>query len=115
MHKIIITITMFIFSSSGLATGTSVYELDGSVKCYETKTISVNQSKKKLEQLGVGVISISSRTIPFGMSERCGTPTGRANVLVVNTDDWKKLIKKKSANHGFGVWVLWQPAMQAWE
>lgn len=93
----------------------TVYQLDGSIHCHSAETSTPAEASDELKQAGVKVLSASSRSLPTSLSGQCGTPTGRANVLVVDAADWKRLIRRRSDAHGFGVWVFDRPVMEVYK
>ncbi|MFQ5642596.1 MAG: hypothetical protein ACE5FQ_02740 [Thiogranum sp.] len=102
-----IAVSLVVFSGIVLADETiSVYQLDGSINCEETEVTTPARAAETLQQGGVKVISSSSRSVPFALPGVCGTPTGRANVLVVDAGDWEKIARKHLDRLGFGVWVF---------
>jgi len=107
MNRLLAVAALVTFTGAAVAGETiSVYQLDGSINCQEIGITSPDQSAEILRQAGVRVISSVSRPVPFGVSKACGTPTGMANVLVVDADDWAKMIRKHLDASGFGVWVF---------
>lgn len=103
----ILAASIVVFCSAVLADETiSIYQLDGSVHCQDAGDTTPAQAADELKQAGVKVISSASRSVPFSVSSACGTPTGKANVLVVDADDWNKMLRKRPGAHGFGVWVF---------
>lgn len=93
----------------------TVYQLDGSIHCQAAEVTTPAQAAETLKQAGVKVISSDSRSVPFRVSAACGTPTGKANVLVVDAGDWNKMLKKRSDAHGFGVWVFDRPEVEVYK
>jgi hypothetical protein len=99
--------SLVIFWGTALADETiSIYQLDGSIHCQAAEVTTPVQAAETLKQAGVKVISRASRSVPFGVSSACGTPTGKANVLVVDAGDWKNMLRKHPDALGFGVWVF---------
>lgn len=93
----------------------TVYQLDGSIHCQTTGIITLAQAETMLRKAGVKVVSSDSRSVPFEVSGQCGTPTGNANVLVVDAASWEKLVKKRSDAHGFGVWIFNRPVVEVYK
>lgn len=93
----------------------TLYQLDGSVHCQAVEGITPAGSAELLKQAGVKVISSESRAVPFSVSDACGTPTGKANVVVVNAGDWKKMLRNRPDGHGFGVWVFDRPEVEVYK
>ncbi|HHH45011.1 MAG TPA: hypothetical protein ENK49_12810 [Gammaproteobacteria bacterium] len=92
-----------------------VYQLDGSIHCREAESTGPDQAAEVLKKAGVKVLSSSSRTVPFALPGACGTPTGKANVLVVDADDWKKMTGKHTDAPGFGVWIFDRPLVEVYK
>jgi hypothetical protein len=100
-------VSLVAFWGTALADETiSIYQLDGSINCQAAEVSTPAQAAETLKQAGVKVISSDSRSVPFGVSSACGTPTGKANVLVVDAVDWNKMLRKYPDALGFGVWVF---------
>ena len=107
MIKKFLVVSLVIFWGTALADETiSIYQLDGSIHCQAAEVATPAQAAETLKQAGVKVISSDSRSVPFGVSSACGTPTGKANVLVVDAGDWNKMLRKHPDALGFGVWVF---------
>ncbi len=116
MIRRIFTVSIVAFCGAVLADETiSVYQLDGSIHCQAVEVTTPAQAADILEQAGVKVISSDSRSVPFSISSVCGTPTGKANVLVVDDGDWKKMLRKRTDAHGFGVWVFDRSAVEVYK
>jgi len=116
MIRKIFTVSIVAFCGAVLADETiSVYQFDGSVHCQTAEVTTPAQAADILKQAGVKVISSDSRSAPFSVSSACGTPTGKANVLVVDAGDWKKMLRKRADAHGFGVWVFDRSAVEVYK
>ena len=116
MIRKIFTVSIVAFCGAVLADETiSVYQLDGSIHCQTAEVTTPAQAADILKQADVKVISSASRSVPFSVSSACGTPTGKANVLVVDAGDWKKMLRKRRDAHGFGVWVFDRSAVEVYK
>jgi len=116
MARNLLATLIFIFSGAVLADETiRVYQLDGSIHCQAAAVTTPAQAGETLRQAGVEVMSVESRSVPFGVSSACGTPTGQANVLVVDAGDWKKMTKRRPDANGFGVWVFDQSTVEVYK
>ena len=93
----------------------TVYQLDGSIHCHEGQTSTPAEASEELKQAGVKVLSAESRSLPTTLTGQCGTPTGEANVLVVDAADWKRFIKRRPDARGFGVWVFDRPVVEVYK
>ena len=116
MIRKFLVVSLVAFAGTALADETvSVYQLDGSIHCQAAEVATPAQAAEVLKQAGVKVISSASRSVPFGVSSACGTPTGKANVLVVDAGDWKKMLRKNPDAKGFGVWVFDRSDVQVYK
>jgi len=93
----------------------TVYQLDGSIHCHEGQTSTPAEASEELKQAGVKVLSAESRSLPTTLTGQCGTPTGMANVLVVDAADWKQFIRRRPDARGFGVWVFDRPLVEVFK
>lgn len=93
----------------------TVYQYDGSVHCHKNEIITPDQAAAALQDAGVRVISSESRPLPFKFSGQCGTPTGQANVLVIDAADWNKLPGKRRQALGYSLWVFDQPVVEVYK
>ena len=93
----------------------TIYQLDGSIHCQTAEITTLAESEQTLRNAGVKVFSSSSRSVPFEMSDKCGAPTGNANVLLVDAGDWQKMLKKRRDAHGFGVWIFDRPTVEVYK
>jgi hypothetical protein len=116
MIRKFLVVSLVAFCGAVLADETiSVYQLDGSIHCQAAEVTTPAQAADMLKQADVKVISSASRSVPFSVSSACGTPTGKANVLVVDAGDWKKMLRKRPDAHGFGVWVFDRSAVEVYK
>ena len=116
MIRKFLVVSLVAFCGAVLAGETiSVYQFDGSIHCQTAEVTTPVQAADILKQAGVKVISSDSRSVPFSVSSACGTPTGMANVLVVDAGDWKKMLRKRPDAHGFGVWVFDRSAVEVYK
>jgi len=116
MIRKFLVVSLVAFAGTALAEETiSVYQLDGSIHCRAVKVTTPAQAAEILKQAGVKVISSTSRAVPFEVSSACGTPTGKANVLVVDDGDWEKMLRKQPDANGFGVWVFDRSDVQVYK
>ena len=112
----ILAVSIVAFAGTALAEeAISIYQLDGSIHCQAAEVTTPAQAAETLEQAGVKVISSNSRSVPFRVSDACGTPTGQANVLVVDAGDWNKMLRKRPDAHGFGVWLFDRPEVEVYK
>ena len=93
----------------------SVFQFDGSLFCHDVDTIPVEKARQELESAGVKVISARTVMVPHTLPGYCGTPKGRANVLVVDRGDWQRLQRSRPNALGFGVWVFEQPQVEVFK
>jgi len=116
MIRKFLVVSLVAFAGTALADETiSIYQLDGSIHCQVAEVTTPAQAAEILQQAGVKVISSTSRSVPFAVSSACGTPTGKANVIVVDAGDWKKMLRKHPNANGFGVWVFDRSDIQVYK
>jgi len=73
------------------------------------------QAEETLRKAGVKVLSSGSKSVPLELNGQCGTPTGGANVLVVESAGWDRLLEKRPDALGFGVWVFDRPVVEVYK
>ncbi len=116
MLRKFLVVSLGVFASTALADETiSVYQLDGSIHCQVTEVTTPVQAADTLKRAGVKVISSTSRSVPFGVSSACGTPTGKASLLVVDAGDWNNFLGKYPDAPGFGIWVFDRPVVEVYK
>ncbi len=93
----------------------SIFQFDGSIHCHTADAVSVEQARKEFEGAGVQVISAGTGKVANELPGHCGTPTGNANVLVVDGGDWQRLRRSRPNAMGYGVWVFEQPKMEVFK
>jgi hypothetical protein len=93
----------------------TIYQLDGSIRCQTTQATTPAEAAETLAAAGVKVISSDTRSVPFSLSGECGTPTGKANVLMVDAADWRALLKKRIDGLGFGEWIFDRPTVEVYK
>jgi hypothetical protein len=103
------------FTSAAADETITVFQLDGSIHCDTATVTTLQEATDLLENADVTVVSATTMAAPLKLPGECGTPTGMANVLVVNAADWKRLVMNRPDAHGFGVWLFDQPVVEVYK
>ena len=74
-----------------------VYKYDGSRQCDRDSAISLDEMAQEFN--GLSILLQENRSDGLARLQRCGTPTGRANVYEILKRDLPKALEK-----GFKVW-----------
>jgi len=83
-----------------------IYQLTGAIQCTEGTDTPPEQAADLLRGQGVKVVAAARRRLPQHETDRCGTPTGEANVMEVSAADWFTFLAKNPDAGGYGLWVF---------
>jgi hypothetical protein len=83
-----------------------VYELAGTLQCYDDPGRTPAEAAGMLRSLGVEVLDAERRLLPPPMPERCKAPTGEVNVMAIPAADWRQLQASGRANEQYRRWTF---------
>jgi len=106
MNKIPILLLMLWAAVAVAEKPVLVYQLTGAIQCTEGTGIPPEQAANLLRGQGVKVVAATRRKLPQYETDRCGTPTGEANVMEVSAADWSAFLAKNPDAGGYGLWVF---------
>jgi len=106
MNKIPILLPMLWAAAAVAEQPVLIYQLTGAIQCIEGTGIAPEQATNLLRGQGVKVVSAIRRRLPQHETDRCGTPTGEANVMEVSAADWSAFLAKNPDTGGYGLWVF---------
>jgi hypothetical protein len=84
----------------------TVFQLSGALQCIERPGVPLERAADLLRAQGVKVIAAERRQLPVEVGERCGAPTGEANVIRVAAADWAAFTAQNPDAGGYGIWVF---------
>lgn len=101
-------------SAAGADDTVTIYQLTGAVQCLDRSGVPLEEAADLLRGQGVKVVEAETRQLPFGLTKRCGAPTGKANVMTVAAADWTAFTTQNPDAGGYGLWVFDESTVQVY-
>jgi hypothetical protein len=115
MKKVLIIFVFCLTSAAAADETVTVYQLTGGVQCADESGVPAERAVDLLRAQGVKVISSGRSHLPLELPERCGAPTGEANVITVPAADWSAFMAQNADAGGYGLWVFDSPKVQVYK
>lgn len=115
MKKIPILLLFLCATIVGANDTVTVYQLTGAIQCVDDTGIPAEQAADLLRGQGVKVVSVEQTELPLHVTESCGAPTGKANVIKVAAADWSAFTSKNSDAGGYGLWVFDESSVEVYK
>lgn len=104
MKPILVLMIALCSAAAGAGETVTVYQLSGQRQCADG--VPVQQAADLLRGQGLKVLAAERRVLPLDISDRCGAPTGEANVMIVAAADWAAFARRNPDAGGYGLWVF---------
>jgi hypothetical protein len=115
MNNILILLLFLGFGAARADDTVTVYQLTGGVQCADESGIPAERAADLLRAQGVKVLATGRNKLPLELPERCGAPTGEANVMTVAAADWSSFMAQNPDAGGYGLWIFDNPQVQIYK
>jgi hypothetical protein len=115
MNKILFFLSLGFALTAAAADTVTVYQLTGGVQCADESGMPAEKSADLLRAQGVKVLATGRSRLPLELPQRCGAPTGEANVMRVGAADWSAFMAQNPDAGGYGLWIFDEPRVQVFK